>query len=210
MVDYGSTRDDWYDNVGDEVEPDVEKVASILEDEKKRSVLDVGCGAGRHMLYLAKQGFCVGGFDQSESAVEQVRESMQSLGLSANVVEHDMAERFQYEDESCDAVLAVRSIHHARMEMIHHAVSEMYRVLDTSGLLYTQVPTYEKLEKLQEDEEFNMVEPGTSIPLQGSEEGIPHHNFKRDEVKDVFGDFIIKRLYKQGDHYCLLARKFSM
>lgn len=207
MVVYGDTWDDWYDEVDDEIEPDVETLAGVFQDEGKTSVLDVGCGAGRHMLYLAKRGFDVEGFDQAESAVNQVRDSLNRLDLSGEVVQHDMAERFPYEEGSFDGVLAIRSIHHARLETINHAVSEMYRVLDASGLLYTQVPTYEKLEKLRENEEFKMLEPGTSVPLQGSEEGVVHHNFKREEVKEVFGDFKIERLYKEGDHYRLLARK---
>lgn len=207
MSEYGDTWDDWYEKVGKEIEPDLETLAGILDDEDKKSVLDVGCGAGRHILYLAEQGCEVAGFDQAESATNQVRERLDDLGLPGKVVQHDMAERFPYDDGRFDAVLAIRSIHHARLKTINHAVSEMYRVLDTSGLLYTQVPTYEKLEKLKEDEEFKMLEPGTSVPLQGSEEGVVHHNFKRDEVKDVFSDFAIERLYKEGDHYRLLARK---
>ncbi|UCE04577.1 MAG: class I SAM-dependent methyltransferase, partial [bacterium] len=36
----------------------------------KKNVLDIGCGAGRHSLYLQEQGFNITGIDQSPLAIE--------------------------------------------------------------------------------------------------------------------------------------------
>src|SRR5688572_335456 len=47
---------------------------SLLEqqavDRAKGRILDIGCGAGRHSLYLQQKGFAVTGIDNSPGAVE--------------------------------------------------------------------------------------------------------------------------------------------
>ncbi|USZ70011.1 class I SAM-dependent methyltransferase (plasmid) [Halorussus salilacus] len=200
--------DDWYERVDGDVDEDIVKLASILEDEGKERVLDVGCGAGRHLMYLARHGFDLHGFDFSESAVDALTENLASADFDADVRQANFAEEFVYEDEYFDATIATVSINHADLETIEHAVAEMYRVLKPSGLVYVQLPTYQKLVDLKEDgEEFEKVEPGTVVPLEGPEEGIPHHNFRRDEVMEVFSEFEPMELTKRGDNFCFLARK---
>ncbi len=208
MTEKQGSWDDWYEKVEGDVDPDVIELKDVLDEEDKNRVLDVGCGAGRHLLYLAQHGFEVRGFDFSESAIDELEETLDDVDYDADVRMADFAEDFPYEDESFDAAFGIRSINHADLETINHAVDEMFRVLKSSGLIYVQVPTYEKLEKLKEaGEEFEQVEPGTNIPLEGPEEGVPHHNFRREEVLEVFSDFDPEEFEKRGDHYCLLARK---
>lgn len=208
MADERGGWDDWYEKVAGEVDRDVVELADRLADEGKRRVLDVGCGAGRHLLYLARGGFEVRGFDVSESAVREVERKLDGSDLDADASVADFSEAFPYEDGSFDAALAFRSIHHADLATIQHSVDEMFRVLRSSGLVYAQVPTYEKLRELKAaGEAFEELEPGTNVPLEGPEEGVPHHNFRREEVLEVFSAFDPESLEKRGDQYCLLARK---
>jgi len=47
--------------------------------------LDVGCGAGRHVLELAKRGYTVSGFDPKPEMVQFVRRSADEAGLEVDV-----------------------------------------------------------------------------------------------------------------------------
>ncbi len=53
-----------------------------LQPTKPLRALDLGCGAGRNALYLAKQGHRVTGYDISEVALARARQSAAQLKLS--------------------------------------------------------------------------------------------------------------------------------
>lgn len=54
------------------VEPDdfIVDFASVLKEKGYKTILDVGCGAGRNAIYVAKEGFRVIGIDISPTAVK--------------------------------------------------------------------------------------------------------------------------------------------
>lgn len=58
-------------------------------ERQNRSVLDVGCGNGRHLWMLAVEGFRVTGFDASRSAVRMCRQlvAKEELAARAEVIE---------------------------------------------------------------------------------------------------------------------------
>lgn len=46
-----------------------------------KSVLDAGCGTGRHAVRLAREGFGVSGVDLSDGMLEQARQRTKAAGL---------------------------------------------------------------------------------------------------------------------------------
>ena len=62
-----------------EPEPDVMAVADRWRGEASKTALDLGCGVGRHALYLASQGFTVFGLDGSQRGIDVTRE--EALGV---------------------------------------------------------------------------------------------------------------------------------
>ena len=44
----------------------MDEIAKLFENAGVMRVLDIGCGTGRHLVYLAKQGFNMFGFDVSQ------------------------------------------------------------------------------------------------------------------------------------------------
>lgn len=55
------------------------------------SILDVGCGAGRHSVELAKRGFAVTGLDLSSGMLAQAAEAAGKAGVAVNWVRADAA-----------------------------------------------------------------------------------------------------------------------
>lgn len=67
---------------------EIEAVSVLFERHKTspiKSVLDLGCGTGRHAMLLARRGFDVLGVDQSESMLEHARRSAADVKLDASV-----------------------------------------------------------------------------------------------------------------------------
>lgn len=53
-------------------------------------VLDLGCGAGRHALLLAKKGFAVTGVDQSAKLLSVAEDEAKKNGLHATLIREDI------------------------------------------------------------------------------------------------------------------------
>jgi hypothetical protein len=96
-------------------------------------------------------------------------------------------------------------IHHARIQVIRHVVSEVSRVVKKGGYFFAQVPTFKKTFW----SEGKWLEPGTRLPLEGPEKGIPHHGFKKQELLELSKSFNleVKEIYEKDQHYNLLAIK---
>jgi cyclopropane fatty-acyl-phospholipid synthase-like methyltransferase len=179
------------------------RIVQLLKDRGASTVLDLGSGTGRHVVYLAKNGFSVFGLDNSPEGVRVTRQWLAVEGLEAKLRLQGMTEKLPYEDAFFDAVVSVQVIHHADVATIRGIVEEVSRVLERGGFLFVTVP------KLRNQGEiFEQLEPNTYIPLDGPERGLPHHYFATEELREVFGGYDIVDIHLDAcDHYCLLAFK---
>lgn len=74
---------------------EVEEIVPFLE--KGAKILDVGCGDGRHSLYLAELGFYVDAFDISKNAIEKIDYLKRFNNLKINTYICDVLEfEFKY------------------------------------------------------------------------------------------------------------------
>ena len=102
-------------------------------------VLEIGCGAGRCALYLARTlGARVTGIDINAAGIHNARELAHSAGLSsrADFLCSDASEKLPFEDNSVDAVFSNDAMCHIphRLETLR----EWYRVLRPGGrMLFT-------------------------------------------------------------------------
>ena len=205
-----SIKDTWLDWYKDKnVEANVAAFAKILQDNGSRRVLDFGTGTGRHTVYLARMGFEVYGFDWSEAATGIARQELSKQGLNANLTVWDMTETpLPYAEGFFDGVIAVRVLHHTYVEQIGRIASEIRRIMKNGAYLYVEVPSYEEAVKQKEEGiRFEEPEPGTFLPLNGEEIGVPHHHFKLDEVLRFFADFNLVTLEERNWHYCFTGIK---
>jgi SAM-dependent methyltransferase len=178
---------------------DMPRIIEMLKEEKPATVLDLGSGSGRHTVYLAGKGFSVFGLDDAPEGIEITREWLAKEGLEADLQLGSMTEPLPYDDAFFDAVISVQVIHHAKIAAIRDIAGEILRVLKKGGFVFLTVPTLRN-----QGETFREIEPGTFVPLDGREEGLPHHYFTLDELRDVFGEFDITDIHLDStQHYCL-------
>ena len=182
---------------------DMSKIVQILKERAVSTVLDLGSGTGRHVVYLAKHGFSLFGLDNSPEGIKATRQWLADENMQADLRLEAMTERFSYSDAFFDAVVSVQVIHHADIATIRRIVEEISRVIKKGGLLFVTVPRLRNQGKT-----FKQLEPNTYIPLDGPEKGLPHHYFTPQELREVFAGYDIEDIYLDASqHYCMLAFK---
>jgi len=149
-------------------------------------VLDLGCGAGRHVIFFAREGSEVHGLDSSAEALRICRERLRAAGLRATLVHADMR-RIPYPDGAFDAAIAIASIYHGTLEDMRRAIAELHRVLRPGGLALLEF----KSKRSYRYGKGKEIEPGTFIPDTGEDAGIPHHYSDRGEVEKLLEGFRI-------------------
>lgn len=168
-----------------DVLPTVANALKILKAINCKKILDLGCGTGRHSIYLAKEGFEVHACDLSAKAIEITSQKAKSQNLSNIIVRQcDMLDT-PYDDNFFDAVLCVWTTGHGLKKDIKKSVKEMHRVLKNGGLLITDFIS-------TDDDHYGVgeeIEPDTFLGNMPGEEDIPHHYSTKEELGKFFAIF---------------------
>jgi SAM-dependent methyltransferase len=106
------------------------------------SVLDAGCGYGRNLVHLLREGCEVFALDASEEGVEHVRQlaAMLAPQLPAENFRVGAIERMGFPDGFADVVICNSVLHFARDEQHFLAmVEELWRVVRPGGMLFCRL-----------------------------------------------------------------------
>jgi tellurite methyltransferase len=107
-------------------------------------ILDAGCGSGRNLIYLLRQGFDVSAVDPNPYAVEEVRELARRLApaLEPARFRQEPAEAMSFPDATFSVVISSAVLHFARDDAHFEAmVRGLWRVLASGGMLFTRLAT---------------------------------------------------------------------
>jgi tellurite methyltransferase len=105
-------------------------------------VLDAGCGYGRNLVYLLRQGFEVFGADMNPRAIEEVRRLAETIepSLPATNFREEELEAMSFEDGLAEVVLSSAVLHFARDDQHFLAMLRgTWRVLKPGGLLFCRL-----------------------------------------------------------------------
>lgn len=105
-------------------------------------VLDAGCGEGRNLVYLLREGYEVFAADREPSAVETVRALAQALAprLPASNFRVEPVEQMSFDDGSADVVISNTVLHFARDDAHFEAMLRgLWLALKPGGLLFTRL-----------------------------------------------------------------------
>lgn len=99
----------------------------------RRRVLDLGCGAGRHAVFLAREGFETYACDLSERGLAETRARAAAAGLTIATVHCAADDLSAFPDAFFDGVIAIGVLYHLPEAAVERAVAEVRRVLRPAG-----------------------------------------------------------------------------
>ena len=159
---------------------EVEDIVSLLP--KGAKILDVGCGDGRHSLYLATLGFQVDAFDISESAINKIDYLKEQNNLNINTYVCDVLEfEFKYK---YDLIIVHGVLQFIEREKQTEIIELLKNWTEVNG--YHIVALFTDEEPVPEDLKDVMV-------------GV----FKNEEIKDYYSEWEIRMFesYKFNDEH---------
>ena len=105
-------------------------------------ILDAGCGSGRNLVYFLKSGYEVFAVDESEQAIERLRQLAARLAshLPQENFKADPVERIPFAKSDFDVVISSAVLHFARDDQHWRVmVDEMWRVLKPGGMFFARL-----------------------------------------------------------------------
>ena len=105
-------------------------------------ILDSGCGGGRNLIYLLREGYEVCATDLDTAAVESVRALARRLApdLPDTNFRVEATENMSFEDGSADVVISNTVLHFARDDAHFEAMLRgLWRVLKPGGLFFCRL-----------------------------------------------------------------------
>ena len=105
-------------------------------------VLDAGCGSGRNLVYLLKEGYEVFGVDSDPHAIASIRRLAASLApnLPASNFRLENVEAMSFPDGLADVVISSAILHFARDDSHFEAMLRAsWRVLKPKGLFFCRL-----------------------------------------------------------------------
>lgn len=101
-----------------------------------RRALDVGCGNGRNLIYLAEEfGMHGAGYDLSSVAIEEARKSAEEKELKLDFFVQNLADPIPLPDGSVTIALDMMASHVLKKDEREKLRDELYRVLRPGGWL---------------------------------------------------------------------------
>ena len=106
---------------------------------KGDAALDLGCGIGRHSIYLSKRGARVTAIDESATAMSRLAESAAALRLEIGMETRDYLsfsprEKFDY-------VVAFNVIYHGDAAHFRDSIAKCHELLKPGGALFFTCPS---------------------------------------------------------------------
>jgi tellurite methyltransferase len=183
----------WATDAGraDFLEPHPEVVALLpeLKSRRARTALDLGCGVGRHSLFLAEAGLEVEAMDGSATGLEVLRQTAAARNLALELRRAD-ADSLPFPDSTFDFVLSWDVIYHGNLGDVGRRVAEIWRVLNPGGLFQgTMLPLRNNNYGIG-----RLVAPGTFVVDGDEHHGHPHFYCDATTLVTLFSGFEILKL----------------
>lgn len=161
-------------------------------------VLDLGCGNGRNLIYLAKEfGLSGVGIDISREAIEQAEKASMNLDIIYHT--QSISETIPLPDNSKTLIIDMMTSHFLNKSERSFLLTEIIRVLKPGGWFYF------KTFLLDNDEHAMRLIKESPAQEMGSyihpHIGVAEHIFTEQEIQEtLYDEFFIHKITKSHKH----------
>lgn len=166
--------------------------------EAKSQVLDVGCGNGRNLIFMAREFAAVGiGYDISKAAIAEAVTT--SKGLPLRYTARSIAGDLKLPEESQDLVLDMMTSHFLKAEDRLTLRDEIFRVMKPGGQLFIKtflkdgdIHTARLLKESPDKEEDTYIHPIM---------GVAEYVYTEEKLLNFLEEkFKINKIYRSHKH----------
>lgn len=167
-------------------------------------VLDLGCGAGRHALFLAAEGYQAHASDISQPGLDELQKAAEARGLAVEArLTTDLS---CYEADSFDAVVSFGVLYYMSYEAAQACLAAVHRILKPGGqfLCVTRTDADGRKPHTAPVAPFTwrLADLSADAPSD-AEAGLEMLFLPREEIENLFSAFtgvtIDRMSYRHGD-----------
>lgn len=164
----------------------------------RKTILDLGCGLGRHSRLFAAHHFKATALDSSESGLRRLQKTAAERGLAIGTVLADLT-KLPFNAESFDFLLAYHSIYHVDSKGLSAAIEELYRVLRPKAELYLTFNS--KTNPTYADPNNRIIDENVRMKQEDDGGILPHFYCDLGNIYSLLSKFRIIRLRQIEDIY---------
>lgn len=166
-------------------------LAMRWDKEGAKTILDLGCGLGRHAIYFSQAGFSVTAVDLSADAVNFLKEKIHEECLSCNCFVADMI-NLPFEANSFDRVFSYHVISHQDTKGVSKIMSEITRVLKPGGKVFLTLCSKEH--EAFKNKAYPHIDENTIIKTEGAEVNVPHFFADKNILRSLFHEYTFQQV----------------
>jgi ubiquinone/menaquinone biosynthesis C-methylase UbiE len=157
----------------------------VFQFRKCTNILDLGCGTGRHTMYLSDKGFNLYACDISKKGLDIAKKKLKKEKINGIKFSVQDMYSLKYKNNMFDGVLCIWVQGHGYKDQVQKGIDEIYRTLKPEGVVITDFVTIE-------DPTYGIgkkVALNTFVGGREGEEDIPHFYSTKNELKEMFSNY---------------------
>ena len=163
-----------------------------MQESGRKTILDYGCGIGRHSILFAKNGFKVTAIDPSEKAIQYLHNWAEKEKLNIDCICGDISDT----EVMFDIILCFNVLYHGTRSSMQVLLKEMHSRMNSGSILYFTCPTHD-------DGKYGYgkeLEPHTFLSSKSIHPGDLHYFLNRKDLLELLTMFNVLEI-KRDEHF---------